>query len=194
MRADRAEERIRRALTGLPTWARHHGTILFAAAPAQRLFAWHDALPAADQRPYSATWRPVLDAVWEYAGGDDRAYYPISHAMGHYYLSPQSHVEGQDGPNDADQDEVAATFFAANCVLHGLVDFALLAAGRATDAIDNRWYGIDEPRLRAELRRERDRQAADLAAIVHAARDREAWRPGAPPALLESLRATAQPR
>ena len=131
-------------LLDLPPWARHRGIILYAAGPAQRLMDWHDSRPKSEQRPYSHSWKPALHAIWAYAGGDDQAWYSISQAVGSYLLSPQNHLDGQDGPDDADQDEVAAVIFAANAVLHGLPGFADLAAGRATDAIDNRWYAVDD--------------------------------------------------
>ncbi len=89
-------------LAALPTWARHRGIILYAVAPAQRLMDFHDGLQKTEQREYSRSWRPVLESIWSYAAGNDAAWYPISHAIGHYLLSPQNHIEGQDGPNDAD--------------------------------------------------------------------------------------------
>ena len=175
-------------LSALPTWARHRGLILYAVAPAQRLMDFHDSMQKTEQREYSGTWRPVLEAIWSYAAGNDAAWYPISHAVGHYLLSPQNHIEGQDGPNDADQDEVAATIFAANAVIHGLVGFAELAAGRATDAIDNRWYGVDNDRLVGELELETRRQQRALELIAAAGGDRRAWSSGAPVTLITALR------
>lgn len=175
-------------LSALPPWAKHRGVILYAVAPAQRLMNWHNGLPASEQRPYSRMWEPVLQAIWSYAAGDDQAWYPVSHALGHYYLSPQHHIEGQDGPDDADQDEVAATIFAANTVVHGLAGFAVLAAGRATDSIDNRWYGIDEKRLVTDTQAEVVRQRSELDLIVESAQDKAAWRPGAPTGLIAALR------
>ena len=175
-------------LLELPSWARHRGIILYAVAPAQRLMDWHDARPESEQRPYSHTWKPALQAIWAYAGGDDQAWYPISQAVGSYLLSPQNHVDGQDGPDDADQDEVAAVIFAANAVLHGLVGFAELAATRATDAIDNRWYAVDDELLTRELAAEVDRQRSALELILRAAQDRAAWRAGAPDWLIAALR------
>ena len=175
-------------LLELPSWARYRGIILYEASPAQRLMDWHDSRPDSEQRPYSRTWRPVLQAIWTHAGGDDQAWYPISRAVGHYYLSPQNHVDGQGGPDDADQDEVAAVIFAANAVLHGLPGFADLAAGRATDAIDNRWYAVDDERLARELADEVECQRSSLELIVRAAQDRAAWRSGAPGWLVTALR------
>ena len=175
-------------LLELPPWARHRGIILYAASPAQRLMDWHDSRPESEQRPYSRSWKPALHAVWGYAGGDDQAWYPISQAIGSYLMSPQNHIDGQDGPDDADQDEVAAVIFAANAVLHGLPGFAELAAGRATDAIDNRWYAVDDGRLRRELAAEVDRQRSSLELILRAGADRAAWRSGAPGWLVAALR------
>lgn len=177
------------ALSVLPHWCRHRAVVLAAVSPAQRLMGWHDQRPAAEQRPYSATWRQVLGSIWSYAAGDDRSWYPISHALGRYYLSPLSHVQGQDGPDGGDQDEVAAAIFAANAVLHGLPDFAQLAAGRALDAIDNRWYGIDDRRLELETQAELHRQRSTLALITDAAGDRAQWRDGAPATLIAEIRA-----
>lgn len=175
-------------LAELPNWARHRGTILYAAGPAQRLMNFHDAQPTSEQRPYSRSWKPALQAVWAYAGGDDQAWYRVSHALGHYYLSPQNHTEGQDGPDDADQDEVAAVIFAANAVLHGLPGFAELAAGRATEAIDNRWYSVDDERMKREMSAELTRQQTALELILRAGQDRQAWRSGAPDWLVAAVR------
>lgn len=175
-------------LLDLPPWSRHRGIILYAAGPAQRLMDWHDARPGSEQRPYSRSWQPVLQAIWAYAGGDDQSWYPISHAVGTYYLSPLNHIEGQDGPDDADQDEVAAVIYAANAVLHGLVGFAELAASRAIDAIDNRWYGVDDDRLTRELEAEADRQRSALQLILRAGPDQPAWHSGAPDWLITALR------
>jgi len=175
-------------LSALPHWCQYRAVVLAAVAPAQRLMNWHDERPESEQRPYSATWRPVLASIWSFAAGDDQSWYPISHALGHYYLSPLSHVEGQDGPDDGDQDEVAAAIFAANAVLHGLPGFAELAAGRALDAIDNRWFGIDDRRRNAEKQEELQRQRSTLQLITGAARDRNTWRTGAPADLIAAIR------
>jgi hypothetical protein len=55
-------------LLDLPVGARHRGIILDAAGPAQRLMDWHDSRPESEQRPYSRSWQPVLQAIWAYAG------------------------------------------------------------------------------------------------------------------------------
>ena len=83
--------------------------------------------------------------MWDHLGGDPSAYARISRALGEFYLSPYSN-NGYDGLDDIDQDEAAATYYTANCVMHEIVDFALLSASRATDNIDHQWYGKDEER------------------------------------------------
>lgn len=179
-------------LSALPHWCQHRAVVLAAVAPAQRLMDWHDERPLTEQRSYSATWRPVLASIWSYAAGDDQSWYPISHALGEYYLSPFSHVEGQDGPDDADQDEVAASIFAGNAVLHGLPGFAELASGRVLDAIDNRWFGVDDGRRNLEKQQELQRQRWTLQAISKASGDRAAWRQGAPADLIAAIRSRTE--
>lgn len=162
---DRAREHARTTLAALPVPGR--AGVLYAAAATERLFRWYDERPAIERAPYSATWRPVLAAVWAYAGGTDSAYRTISHALGEFYLSPYSN-DGSDVDDllDIDEDEAAATFYTANCVMHGVVDFALWAATRATDRLDFEWSGTDEDRRRAEVLAELNRQAADLELIA----------------------------
>lgn len=179
----REHARFRRELSTLPPRWQTPGCVLFAAAAAERLFRWYDARPADERRPYSLTWRPVLEAVWAYGSGDEGAYEAVSRGLGEFYLSPYSN-NGQDGPDDLDQDEAAATYFAASCVVHGLVDFALLAASRATDHLDTVWAGHDDARRDREVRQELDRQSADLAQIVAAAKANQA----VPPDLVAALR------
>lgn len=182
---ERAERRAHETLTGLPAGSRSPAIVAYAAAPAERLFRWYDEDP--DRRPYSLTWRPVLDSVWDHLSGDESAYGRISRALGEFYLSPYSN-NGLDGPDDLDQDEAAATYFTANCVVHGLVDFALLSAARATDHLDTVWYGHDDERLRAEIAAEVAQQASDLEVIAAAARANPHLDRGMPADLVARLR------
>lgn len=162
---DQTRDNARATLTSLPVPGRLTAAVLYAAAPAQRLFRWYDARPAAERAPYCETWKPVLAAVWGHVSGDDDAYRTISDALGQFYLSPYSNSGDDDYP-DINEDEAAATFYAANCVMHGLVDFALWAAERATDQLDFQWSGMDEHRRLAEIAAEITRQEADLALIA----------------------------
>ena len=100
-------------------------------------------------------------------------------------LSPYS--RNRDDPDDLDQDEAAATNFTANCLVHGIVDFALFAASRATDHIDTDWYGKDEARRQIEIGNEIQRQESDLQAIAAAARSSRLGH-AVPAELIETLR------
>jgi len=166
---DRAQRHARETLQALPAGSRWSAYALYAAAPAERLFRWYDARPDDERRPYSLTWRPVLHYVWDYLAGDRSVYAQISRALGEFYLSPYSN-NGDDGADDIDQDEAAAAYYTANCVMHGIVDFALFSASRATDNLETQWYGKDEERRQSEITREIRRQAADLDSITAAAR------------------------
>lgn len=115
------------------------------------------------------------------------AYAQISRALGAFYLSPYSN--NGDGPDDIDQDEAAAAYFTANCVIHGIIDFACLSANRAIDHLDHRWYGQGEERRQTEITREVRRQAADLDAIATAARKNPHLNQGVPENLITQLRA-----
>ena len=174
-------------LEALPSGSRPHAFALYAAAPAERLFRWYDTRPGEERRSYSLIWRPILGAVWAHLEGDRAAYAQISHGLGEFYLSPYSN-NGHEGPDDIDQDEAAAAYFAASCVIHGLVDFALLSASRATDNLDHQWYGKDETRRQDEVSRELARQESDLAAIAAAARTNRNLDNGVPVDLIARLR------
>lgn len=188
LEVERAQRHARETLQSLPAGSRMPAYTLYATAPAERLFRCYDARPEAERRSYSLTWRPVLQDVWDHLAGDDSAYARISRALGEFYLSPYSN-NGYDGPDDIDQDEAAATYYTANCVMHGIVDFAILSASRATDNIDHEWYGKDEERRQAEITREIRRQASDLAAITAAARKNPHLNRGVPEDLITELRA-----
>jgi hypothetical protein len=185
---DRARQYARETLQSLPAGARKAANTLYAAAPTERLFRRYDARPDSERRSYSLTWRPVVEDVWAHLAGDGSAYARISRALGEFYLSPYSN-NGDDGPDDIDQDEAAAAYFTANCVIHGLVDFALFAAGRATDNIDQEWYGKNEERRQTEIITELRRQACDLDAIATVARRNPHLHQGVPEDLIAQLRA-----
>ena len=106
----------------------------FAAAVAERLLRTHEGLPLDRRKPYTLGWRSLLDTVWRGLAGDHQAFDEVSEALARFYLSPQHHNRGQDGPNDADEDAVAATYHAAECFLHSCTDFAEWAAHRVMEA------------------------------------------------------------
>ena len=108
--------------------------LAFAASVTERLLRNHEELPEEQQRLFSLTWRPVIDAVWlDLAGGED-AFSVVSHALGHFYLSPYNHNDGPDGPDDADEDEAAAAIYTAECLMHGCGDTAAYAGDRGVDS------------------------------------------------------------
>ncbi|MBD2898279.1 hypothetical protein amrb99_72460 [Actinomadura sp. RB99] len=109
---------------------------VFAAGVAERLLQAHEALPAEDQRAFTIGLRPLLNAVWDAALGDQTAFQAIKHALGTYYLSEFCHNDGQDGPGDADEPAAAAVLYAAEAYMHGCVDFAVCISGRAVEAMD----------------------------------------------------------
>jgi hypothetical protein len=125
-----AEQRQRTLLEGM----RHEQRTAFAAAVAERLLRAHEGLPSDQRKPYTLGWRGLLDAVWRGLADDDQAFDDVSAVLARFYLSPQHHNRGQDGPNEADDDAVAATYYAAECFLHGCTDFAAWAAHRGVEA------------------------------------------------------------
>ncbi len=108
--------------------------LAFAASVAERLLRRHEDLPEEQQRPFSLTWRPVIDALWLDLTGAEDAFVTVSHALGRFYLSPFQHNDGPDGPSDADEDEAAAAIYTAECLMHGCVDTAVCAGSRGVDA------------------------------------------------------------
>lgn len=178
----------RAALTALRPGLRWQAGLLYALAATERLYRWYDARPVRERCPYAETWRPVVAAAWAYAGGDDGAYRTVSDALGAFYLSPYSNSGYDDGPDDIDETEPAAAFATANCVVHGLVDFALVPAMRALDQLDFDWSGTDEDRRRAEVAAELERQAADLAVIVRMTREHSHLPDGVPADVIARLR------
>jgi len=128
-------QEVRQRQRGLLDAMPHQQRAAFAAAVAERLVRAHEALPPGERKPYTLGWRELLDAVWRGLAGDGQAFTDISAALARFYLSPQHHHHGQNGPNDADDDPVAATYYAAECFLHGCTDFAVWAAGRGIDTV-----------------------------------------------------------
>jgi hypothetical protein len=186
---EEALEHARATLAAMPAGVRWQAALLFAAAPTERLFGWYDQRPVEQQGPYARTWRPVLDAVWAYAGGDDTAYRVISRALGEFYLSPYSTSGYDDGPEDINENEPAAAYATANCAIHGMVAFAMVPASRALEQLDFDWSGVDEARRVALLGAELDRQAADLAVIVRLTEQYPHLPGGVPVDVITELRA-----
>jgi hypothetical protein len=122
-------DEVRRWKRVLEGFSREQRTA-FAAIAAEALMRSREATrPAGD---YALTWRPALDTVWSGLAGDMSAFKRIANAIADFYRGPYFHAEGPDGPAEADDNAAVAVYYAAECFLHGCVEFALWAAGRAT--------------------------------------------------------------
>lgn len=148
----------------------------FAASVAERLLRHDEQLPAAERRRYVATWRPVLDAVWGALAGDRAAHRTAATGVARFYLSPSYLGRRHDDPLDTDDHAIMATVYAAECALHGCLEFATWAGWRGFDAAavraagDPAWphrrpagaspyvWELAHPTVQAEL----DQQLSDL--------------------------------
>jgi hypothetical protein len=117
---------------------------MFACAVAERLMRRHEALPEKDQQAFTLGLRPLLDAAWNMACGDQTAFTEIKRALGEYYLSEYCHNDGQDGPDDADESAAAAAIYAAEFAMHGCLEFATWAGLRGEEAADQAGWDSDE--------------------------------------------------
>lgn len=148
----------------------------FAAAVAERLLREDECRPPGERGRRLPTWRSVLDVVWRGLAGDPAAARTIAASVARFYLSPDFLERPHDDPADADDHAIMATFYAAECFLHGCLEFATWAGWRGFDgatlraAADRAWphrrgagispYGweLAHPDIQAEL----DRQLVDL--------------------------------
>ncbi|HEY8471776.1 MAG TPA: hypothetical protein VIL37_03970 [Natronosporangium sp.] len=127
----------RRLLEGMAGPAR----AAFAAAVTERLLRENERRPARERRPYGETWRPVLEAVWRGLGGDALAVRQVAAAVARFYVSPDWYDRRHDDPADADDHAIMAACYAAECCLHGCLDFACWAGWRGFDAATLRAAG-----------------------------------------------------
>jgi len=148
----------------------------FAAAAADRILREDERLPDRERPAYLADWRPTLDAVWRVLAGEAAALRQVATAIARCYLSPAFHTRRHDDPADAADHAVMASLYAAECALHGCVEFAAWAGWRSFDAAalqaaaDPVWphrrptgvslyaWELAHPAVQAEL----DQQLADL--------------------------------
>lgn len=148
----------------------------FAVAVADRMLREDERLPVRERPAYLATWRPTVDAVWRALAGEAVAAREIATAVARCYLGPSFCTRRHDDPADAADHAVMACLYAAECFLHGCLDFATWAGWRGFDAAAVRAAGdpvwphrrpaevsmyaweLAHPAVQAEL----DRQLADL--------------------------------
>ncbi len=105
----------------------------FAAAAAESLMRSRES--ARPQGDYVLTWRSALDAVWRGLEGDANAFKQIASTLADFYRSPYFHDDGPDRPAEADDNAAASAYYAAECFIHGCLEFALWAAERAIDEV-----------------------------------------------------------
>jgi len=104
----------------------------FALACAERAMKRHEGLPK--PRPFTMSWRPVLDVMWlGLTRRSKDAENRVRAALKAFHESPFDHDDGQDGPDDADEDAAAASIYASECFLNGDAQNAGLPASRALD-------------------------------------------------------------
>lgn len=73
---------------------------MFACAVAERLLSRHEGLPAERQWEFTVSLRPLLDADWDMACGDQTRFTVLKQGLGEFYLSEYCHNDGQDGPGE----------------------------------------------------------------------------------------------
>jgi hypothetical protein len=181
---------IRQLLQYLPRLPR----TAFAAAVAERVVRDDERRPVPERPAYLSTWRPVLDQVWRALAGAITLR-TMASVVARCYVDPQFAGHPHDDPTDAADHAVMATLYAAECYLHGCLDFATWAGWRGFDAAtvraaaDQRWphrrpvgmspyaWELAHPDIQSEL----DRQLDDLERL-------NAHEGTLPQALLDELR------
>ncbi len=113
-----------------------HSRKAFALVCAERVMRRHERQPPWYQRPFSLSWRPILDVMWEgLATESDDAARAVKVALEAFYGGPYNHDDGQEGPDDADDDAAAGAIYAGECFLSGDPERAFWASDRALDAV-----------------------------------------------------------
>lgn len=91
---------------------RADATTAIAASVAEETYRVIDSLPDW-QNETSAWWWTSLAHVWEFLAGDRSQHDTLCRAVADYLVSPLSHNEGQDGPDDFDRPQTVAAYSAA---------------------------------------------------------------------------------
>jgi hypothetical protein len=109
----------------------------FSASIAERLLREHEAHPDHQRLPYVLQWRPALNILWAALARPDRDASDcaeLAKAVGAFYLSPAYQDRKHDDVADAADHAAMAALYAAECYLHGGIDFAAWAGWRGFDA------------------------------------------------------------
>ena len=106
-----------------------------AAACASRLMASHVSLPTAEQRPLMLLWNDTLAVIWEalFAEHSHSAITRVRQSLETYRASPFTGGDGQDVPDNADDDAVAAAIHSAESLCDSDSVAAFWAASRLVD-------------------------------------------------------------
>jgi hypothetical protein len=147
-------EWVRNELYGVRAGGRRAlATTAVAAAAAEEAYRLMD--PMGDwQNEASVLWRDHLRHVWAFLAGDSSQHYVLSRAIADFLVSPLNHNEGQDGPDDFDRPQTAASYSAALSAVTWGVDFAETAVMQVFDAIDLKYDGEYSEARWTEVQRE----------------------------------------
>jgi hypothetical protein len=148
---------------------------MFACAVAERLLSRHERLPTEQRADFTVSLRPLLDAAWDIACGDQTRFTVVKQSLGEFYLSEFCHNDGQDGPDDAGEPAAAAVLYAAEFAMHGCLEFAISSGLCGEEAADNAGWDSEEPAEDADedglVYVELRRQLSDLDLIARHAED-----------------------
>lgn len=112
----------------------HHQRVAFAVWCADAMMQYHERLPASSQRPFTLSWRPILDSMITGLEADWNSAATIARsALESFRTSPYNHSDGQDGPDDADDAPAAASIYAAECAVNGDAESAFWCVSRVID-------------------------------------------------------------
>lgn len=101
----------------------------FATTVADRMLATHKS-----SYKSSHASRSLLDDIWRGLGGDHTTDEAVAAEVGRFYLSPLWRRHRHDDPTDLDDHLVMVTLYAAECYLHGCLEFATWTGWRGFDA------------------------------------------------------------
>lgn len=109
----------------------------FGASVAERLLREHESHPDNQRSAYVLQWRPALNVLWAALARpapDPADGAELAKAVGAFYLSPAFQERSHDNMADPADHAALAALYAAECYLHGGIDFAAWTGWRGFDA------------------------------------------------------------
>ncbi len=109
----------------------------FGASVAERLLREHESHPDPQRSAYVLQWRPALNVLWAALARpapDPADCGELASAVGAFYRSPAYQERRHDDVADAADHAAMAALYAAECYLHGGIDFAAWTGWRGFDA------------------------------------------------------------